>query len=194
MRERKIWELIGRALTVGELDPYLDKLYGKHPGYDYYRFCYFLAQAMKPAIIVELGTQYGYCLCHFAAGAPKARVISIDTDDCTRHDWFAHDFKEHYPNAELQRGRSEEQSTADRFEDGSVGIVFLDTTHTYQQVLAEVKVWTPKIAPGGVLLIDDLREMPDLLPMLPFERKAIVMGLHTNPHTYPDQRFAYALP
>jgi hypothetical protein len=39
--------------------------------------------------------------------------------------------------------------------DGSLDLVFIDAVHLYEDVLADVAAWLPKVAPGGVLAGDD---------------------------------------
>jgi len=37
-----------------------------------------------------------------------------------------------------------------RFDDGSIDFFFLDASHEYEDVLADLKAWYPKVKPGGV--------------------------------------------
>lgn len=185
--------LAGKALSLQHTYPYLDRMYNSFPGFDYYRFAYLLAQYLQPDIIVELGTQYARCTAHFAAGAPEARVVTIDCDDVWRQELFEYDVQMYCPNVEIVRGNSTFPVTAARFEDETIGICFADSLHTEDHVLREIEVWTPKMVQGGVWLIDDFKLMPNLLEMLPFEVKGIIKGLHTNPVQWPDQEFGYAI-
>lgn len=194
MNERTLRSLIGRALTLDGINPYLDEMYDRFPGFDYYRFAYLLARSMKPDIIVELGTQYARCTAHFAAGAPEAKVITVDNmKDLRAQDLFEHDVQEHYPNIEIVYADSADPELIATFEDESIDICFADSLHTADHVWREIVAWTPKIKIGGVWLIDDFRHCPELFPMLPFKKKAIVKGLHTNPVQWPDQGFGYAI-
>jgi predicted O-methyltransferase YrrM len=194
MDEPTLWMLIGKALSTRSINPYLDRMYDAYPGFDYYRLAYVLAKAMKPDVIVELGTQYARCTAHFAAGAPSARVLTIDNaEHLQEEELFEHDVREHYPNIELVYADSRDPELAGQFEDKSISIVFADSLHTEKHVLEEIEVWTPKIVRRGVWLIDDFRLMPRLLELLPFKVKGIVKGLHTNPIEWPDQEFGYAI-
>lgn len=192
MKEQILRDLADKALTTKDIVPYLDFLYGIEPGCDYYRLAYFLAREMHPDIIVELGTQYARCTAHFAAGAPDARVITIDVVDCSKGDVFSQ-----YPNITPIQSRSDNTRTLERFEDGTIDICFADTLHQTGHVLHEIEVWTPKMKPGGVWLIDDLREMPDLIVALPFAVKGTLVGLHTVsveiPQNVVDVGFGYAI-
>jgi hypothetical protein len=39
--------------------------------------------------------------------------------------------------------------------DGSLDLVFIDAVHLYEDVLADIRAWLPKVAPNGVLAGDD---------------------------------------
>ncbi|HEY7311302.1 MAG TPA: class I SAM-dependent methyltransferase [Gemmataceae bacterium] len=41
------------------------------------------------------------------------------------------------------------------FDDASVDFCFLDADHSYDSVLADIRLWLPKIKPGGILAGDD---------------------------------------
>ena len=43
------------------------------------------------------------------------------------------------------------------FEKKSISMIFLDTIHTYEQVLAEFILWEPYMKDDCVMLIDDIR-------------------------------------
>lgn len=42
-------------------------------------------------------------------------------------------------------------AAAERFEDRSVSLLFVDTTHTYEKTRQELEAWLPKIHPDGVI-------------------------------------------
>jgi predicted O-methyltransferase YrrM len=44
----------------------------------YYRLFYLIAQSLKPAFVVELGSWQGTAAAHFALGWPESRVVTID--------------------------------------------------------------------------------------------------------------------
>jgi predicted O-methyltransferase YrrM len=56
------------------------------------------------------------------------------------------------------RGMSVE--TAAQFEDGSLDGVFLDGSHIYEDVLADIDAYLPKIRKGGILFGHDLYDLP----------------------------------
>jgi hypothetical protein len=44
---------------------------------------------------------------------------------------------------------------APQVDDGSLDLVFIDAVHLYEDVLADIAAWLPKVAPDGVLAGDD---------------------------------------
>ena len=44
------------------------------------------------------------------------------------------------------------------FEKKSISMIFLDTIHTYEQVLAEFQLWEPYMKDDCVMLVDDIRD------------------------------------
>lgn len=46
---------------------------------------------------------------------------------------------------------SDSAQAAARFDDDSVGLLFIDTDHTYATTRDELDAWLPKMAPGGVI-------------------------------------------
>ena len=59
---------------------------------------------------------------------------------------------------------------ADKVEDGSLDFVFIDADHEYESVVKDIKAWTPKLKPGGMLSGHDthfeevLKAIKELVP------------------------------
>jgi cephalosporin hydroxylase len=54
-----------------------------------------------------------------------------------------------HPNIQLIERPS--PAAAEMFEDGELDLVYLDASHLYEAVLADIDAWWPKVAAGGVL-------------------------------------------
>jgi hypothetical protein len=51
---------------------------------------------------------------------------------------------------------AESTEAAKQFEDAALGMVFIDSSHTYEGTAAEIRAWRPKLAPGGILAGHDI--------------------------------------
>ncbi len=60
---------------------------------------------------------------------------------------------ENYEHIQLIKGFSVEISK--KFEDGSIDWVYIDANHSYDETIADIKAWYPKVKPGGILSGDD---------------------------------------
>jgi predicted O-methyltransferase YrrM len=49
---------------------------------------------------------------------------------------------------------------APTFEDGSLAMVFIDGSHRYEDVVADIRSWRPKVRPGGTLAGHDYTNAP----------------------------------
>jgi predicted O-methyltransferase YrrM len=66
------------------------------------------------------------------------------------------------------------------FSDNSVSMVFLDTDHSYEHVMAEVLAWLPKVKKGGIIAGDDIGLPNEPEPVWPGVRRAVTEVFGTN--------------
>jgi len=105
-------------------------------------------------VVVEVGFDEGRGAACFAAASPMADVYAIDH---TFRD-PARDVLEKYPNITFLH-RMSVPAPLDVLP--PIDILHLDTEHTYDQVKSEFEAYEPGLAPGAVILIDDLRKVND---------------------------------
>lgn len=117
---------------------------------DYNRFLFDFAQRFRPELIVETGTDRGRSAAHMAAGNPDSEVCTLDIDPACSEQALALGL----PNIIVLTGESLE--LVDRFEDGSIDLLFLDSLHTYEHTRAEWEAFRPKLHAGSLVLIDDI--------------------------------------
>ena len=62
------------------------------------------------------------------------------------------------PYKQVQVIRAMSPQAASRFENGSLGLVFIDADHSYGAVVADILAWLPKVKPGGFLAGHDYQK------------------------------------
>jgi predicted O-methyltransferase YrrM len=100
------------------------------------------------AVVIELGVRSGFSTAAFLAAVEQhgGHVYSVDTDP-VHVPWSNH------PQWSFVHG--DDLWIADQLPDG-VDVVFIDTSHTYQQTSAELEMYVPKVKVGGVVLLHDV--------------------------------------
>ena len=134
---------------------------------DHLSFGYDLVAALRPSVIVELGTEAGlsyFCFCQSVQEhALGTRCFAVDTwrgdehtgeyDEDVYQDVVKHN-QEHYADfSTLLRMRFAD--AVDRFEYESIDLIHIDGYHTYEAVQTDFETWYPKVAPGGIVLFHD---------------------------------------
>lgn len=116
----------------------------------YNRFFYEWTREMKPAIILETGTDRGRSAAHLALGWPASKVTTIDIDMACKNNVDALKI----PNITAVCGNS--LAYVGSVPDHSLDILFLDSLHTYEHTMAEWRAFARKVKPGGIAFFDDI--------------------------------------
>jgi hypothetical protein len=126
-----------------------------------------LIDALKPSLVVELGTHYGesyfgFCQAIRAQGL-SCQAYAVDTwvgDSQTGkygEDVFqevsAHNTEHYQSFSTLLRTTFDEATKC--FNDGSIDLLHLDGCHTYEAIQHDFGNWLPKVRAGGVILLHD---------------------------------------
>jgi hypothetical protein len=131
-------------------------------------FAYDLVTAVRPSVIVELGTHYGqsyftYCQA-VSEGSLPSRTFAVDTWRGDSHvgTYGEEVFREvsehnqqHYEHFSTLLRMSFDQAL-EQFHDGSIDILHIDGLHTYDAVRHDFETWLPKVKPGGIVLMHDI--------------------------------------
>lgn len=127
-----------------------------------------LIGSIRPSTLVELGTHYGesyfgFCQSVVESGA-QCTCYAVDTWKGDEQAGFYgdevfEDVKEyndkHYSSfSNLLRMTFDQAVT--QFEDNSLHMLHIDGLHTYDAAAHDVRVWFPKLRPGGVMLLHDV--------------------------------------
>lgn len=101
-------------------------------------------------VVVELGTRYGISTTAFmvADAVKKVYTFDIETD-------FAAQFFKHDTRFSMHVGDSTDNSNTALLGGQEIDLLFVDTKHTTEQVLAEMDVWFSHVKPGGLIVFHD---------------------------------------
>lgn len=124
-----------------------------------------LRQAPARAKLVEIGCFGGKSLCYLAQNAKRfekrIEIFGVDLGIGTNEDNFETDFAHSgnvltairecgvADNTTLIAGES--TRAANVFADESIWFAFIDAAHSFNDTLADVQAWLPKIQPGGII-------------------------------------------
>ncbi|MCF8043881.1 MAG: class I SAM-dependent methyltransferase, partial [Desulfarculaceae bacterium] len=128
---------------------------------------FWLMEAARPRVLVELGTAWGYS---FFAFCQAVRTLGLSTQCHAVDIWKGHPqggihgeesflaasqhHREHYQDfASLLRMTFDE--ALPHIPDGSVDLLHIDGLHTYEAVSHDFYTWLPKLSPRAVVLFHD---------------------------------------
>jgi predicted O-methyltransferase YrrM len=108
-------------------------------------------QAAKSKKILELGLRDGVSTIALLAGAEKSQghVWSVEIEPPGRHVWWRGNGLWTFT---LGDDLKPEIAAA---QPASIDMLFIDTSHYYEQTLAELRVYVPRINPGGIVCCHD---------------------------------------
>jgi len=129
--------------------PYSNPAFPPSP---YYRFLRLLAIELKSRLSVELGVDGGGGILHMAMASVKA--IGIDITNA-RPENIKH-IQQHYSNFEFIIGDSIDMAPIIHNRFGTIDLLFIDTTHTYLQTMAEYRAYEPYLSSKAIVCLDDL--------------------------------------
>ena len=131
----------------------------------------------QDAVFVEVGSWMGRSTCYMAEQikqSPKnIKFYAVDTwdgSDEEEHKRIVQELKENNSSlfevfqSNLRRCGVEDNvipitstslEAASQFEDNSIDFVHIDASHDYENVLADIIAWYPKVKPGGFISGDD---------------------------------------
>ncbi|MEP6622521.1 MAG: class I SAM-dependent methyltransferase [bacterium] len=137
---------------IRRLDRGFARSYTVHP--DTARALYAVARAVRPAVIFETGTYWGYSTAILAAAVRDAGSGVVHSFDLYPHAGA------HIPSSlmewvRLHRGAPATASMPAVLQDALPDLLFQDSVHDYDGVLAELRVVAPRMKPGAVVCFHD---------------------------------------
>jgi GT2 family glycosyltransferase len=127
-----------------------------------------LIDAVRPSVLVELGTHHGESYFGFCQaiheGSIDCRTFAVDTwqgdRNTGRYGPVVFEKVSAYNSAHYARFSSLLRMTFDQasslFADGTVDFLHLDGCHTYRAAKADFETWLPKMSSGGIILLHDI--------------------------------------
>ena len=158
--------MVRTDLPSSHLEP---RIYGVGAWTPHLHFGYDLVAVLKPALLVELGVDRGesyFAFCQSVAeNHTGTRSFGIDTwrgdqhaggyDETTFAQVSEHNDANYAAFSTLIRSSFDDALA--RFEKESIDVLHLDGLHTEDAVRHDVESWLPKLRPGGILLLHDVR-------------------------------------
>jgi cephalosporin hydroxylase len=123
-----------------------------------------LLYRVKPEVVIETGTNYGGLSVFFATVMeninPSAKIVTVDIDSSK---WDQEVATGRITPKMLERivfvkGDSVSTAVLDRIQgltQGKRGLVLLDSLHTKEHVLKELKLYSPFVSPGSYIIVND---------------------------------------
>jgi hypothetical protein len=130
-------------------------------------FAHWLVTALRPGLIVELGTQNGVSFSSFCEAMHRGHIVgrcfAIDTwkgdkqagfyDDTVYQNLFGFIQSRYGAFAELVRLSFDEALPG--FDEGSIDLLHIDGLHTYEAAKSDFENWLPKLSDRAVVLFHD---------------------------------------
>jgi O-antigen biosynthesis protein len=133
-------------------------------------FAYWLMEAHRPSLLVELGTHWGYS---FFAFCQAVRNLGLATRCFAVDTWLGDDQAGYYGEevfesvcgyndahysafASLMRATFEAATPS--FADRSIDLLHIDGRHAYEDVSRDFAAWLPKLSNRGIVVFHDVNE------------------------------------
>jgi hypothetical protein len=133
-------------------------------------FAFYVVELARPKVLVELGTHGGDSYCAFCQAVDElgleTRCWAVDTWQGDQHigpytsEVLDRLRDHHHPlyGHFSQLRESTFDAAVDSFDDGSIDLLHIDGTHTYDAVTHDFDTWSPKLSDQGVVLLHDTQE------------------------------------
>ena len=123
---------------------------------DHLQFMHDTVLAYRAPVVIEMGVRTGNSTCALLHAALQAggQVWSADVNESQVPEYW-HEI----PEWHFRQGDSVSPGVL-RWMPKRADVVFMDTSHTFDQQLAELRKYVPRVKPGGTVLIHDTQCIP----------------------------------
>ncbi len=130
-------------------------------------FAFWIVEALRPKMIVELGTHTGCSYCAFCQAVHELEMstscYAVDTWEGDIHSGLYGEevfqtlsaYHEPRYSAFSRLIRSTFDQALEHFPEGSIDLLHIDGLHTYEAVKHDFTSWQPKLSERGVVLLHD---------------------------------------
>lgn len=122
------------------------------PPSPYYRFLNLVARHIDANLCVELGVCGGGGSLHMAMTGCQVIGVDVALDYQANIRWI----KRNYPHFRFLQSDSIDAARLIAGNFGMVDLLFIDTTHTYKQTMAEYEAYQPYLSDKAIVCLDDL--------------------------------------
>jgi len=138
--------------------------------YGHVPFAHWLVSAIRPRLVVELGTHNGVSFAAFCEAVRRlslpSRCIAIDMWEGDAHAGYYGEsvyrdlagFTARHYGAFATLVRASFAAARPLVADGSIDLLHVDGRHRYEDVREDYESWRPKLSPRAVVLFHDVRE------------------------------------
>lgn len=148
--------------VIGGLFQFMDEGKDFVSGSDNYVWFYLIGKLVRPRVIAELGSRFGYSMKCFVEGAghpPEEMVVRAFDAECDGIKTL-HVFEDYFRKAlriqNIKITKADTQSLKTLWMDGQADLCMVDGMHTVKGCLHECRLAWEALKPGGVMVIDDL--------------------------------------
>ena len=136
---------------------------------DYYRVKYDICKEQNPSTIAEIGVRAGYSAWSFLQAVPTAKYIGLDANNNeyggqggSKYDWWgwAKKILADYDVSLLELDTQAVDKLPKILPDGSVDFFHVDGDHSAAGVQHDLDLALGALAPGGLMLVDDIDYIP----------------------------------
>jgi len=135
---------------------------------DHTPFAFWIVDALRPSVFVELGCHSGNSYASFAQAVQTLGLATacygVDTwrgdphagffDETVFEEWSAYHNRRFSSFSRLIRATFDD--TRDHFTDGSIDLIHVDGYHTFEAASHDFESWLPKLSARGIVLFHDI--------------------------------------
>ena len=130
-------------------------------------FAFWLMEAFRPRVLVELGTHYGYSYMAFMQAVKRLNIradcFAVDTWEGDEHAGFygeevfdrVRQYHDSHYSEFSQLLRTTFDNAVGTFPDGAIDLLHIDGRHFYEDVRHDFETWKPKLSNRAIILFHD---------------------------------------